>query len=86
MESCQRTYHTRISVLPKEDTLLSAYVALFSRAEKTLFARLQSGGNLTELKCEFLPRFDISARQFNAMAAGIRGKIFSVHERRDGMI
>ena len=86
MESCQRTYDTRISVLPKEDTLLSAYVALFSRAEKTLFARLQSGGNLTELKCEFLPRFEISARQFNAMAAGIRGKIFSVYERRDGMI
>ena len=59
---------------------------MYGRAERTLFARLQSGGNLTDLKREFLPRFGITARQFNAIAATLKGKIRSIKERRAGII
>ena len=82
----QRTYQCRISVSPEQDDLLSQYAALYSKVERTLFARLQSGSDLTILKREFQLEFGITARQFNGMAAELRGKIASIKERRTGLI
>jgi IS605 OrfB family transposase len=70
----------------EEEALLSAYASLYSKAERTLFARLQADRDLTVLKREFLPEFGITARQFNAMAAELKGKISSIKERRAGLI
>ncbi|HTP06377.1 MAG TPA: transposase [Nitrospirota bacterium] len=81
-----RTYQCRIAAGKTEDELLSAYAALYGKAERTLFAKLQSGGNLTDLKREFLPKFGITARQFNALATEVKGKIRSIKERRVGLI
>jgi IS605 OrfB family transposase len=81
-----RTYQCRTAAGKTEDELLSAYAALYGRAERTLFAKLQSGGNLTDLKREFLPKFGITARQFNALASEVKGKIQSTEERRVGLI
>lgn len=86
MKTAQRTYQARLSIPAEEDRLLSFCACLLGTAERTLFARLQSGDSLTDLKREFLPRFGITARQFNAIAATLRGKIKSVKERRAGLI
>lgn len=81
-----RTYQCRIAPGKTEDEFLSAYAALYGKAERTFFAKLQSGGNLTGLKREFLPTFGITARQFNALASAVKGKIQSIEERRVGLI
>jgi IS605 OrfB family transposase len=81
----KRTYQIRISAV-QEEVALSEYAALFGKAERSLFAKLQAGGDLTVLKREFLPKFGISARQFNSMAAELDGKIGSIKERRAGLI
>lgn len=86
MDKQQRTYQSRIAPLPEEDNLLEAYAGLFSKAERTLFAKLQSGGDVVSLKRQFLPRFGITARQFNAMSAELKGKIDSIKELRRGLI
>ncbi len=86
MESQHRTYQARIPPVPREDKFLLAYSTLFSKAERTLFARLSAGGDTVELKREFQPLFGISARQFNAMSAELTGKIKSIKERRIGLI
>ncbi len=81
-----RTYQCRIATDSGTDAALTAYAALYSKAERTLFARLRAGGNLTDLKREFIPKFGITARQFNAMSAELKGKIASIKERRTGLI
>jgi IS605 OrfB family transposase len=50
-----------------------------------LFARLCAGESLAALKREFLVRFGLTARQFNALAADLRGKITSIEKRRPGL-
>lgn len=82
----QRTYQCRIPAGSGADSVLSDYAALYGKAERTLFSRLQSGGNVTDLKREFLPEFGITARQFNAVAVVLRGKTASVRERMSGLI
>lgn len=81
-----RTYQCCIAAGKTEDEFLSAYAALYGKAERTLFAEQQSGGDLTDLKREFLPKFGITARQFNALASGSKGKVQSTKERRVGLI
>lgn len=56
------------------------------RAERTLFAGLCAGGSRRALKGEFLIRFGLTARQFNALAATLQGKITSVQNRRPPLI
>lgn len=82
----QRTYETRLPGDSGCGAVLAAYAALSGRVERTLFARLQAGEPLTTLKREFLVRFGLTARQFNALAAALQGKIASVRKRRPGLI
>jgi IS605 OrfB family transposase len=81
-----RTYQTRINITDEQHTLLSAYAALYGRAERTLFARLRAGEQDNDLKREFQLRFGITARQFNAIRAGLMGKISAIREARPGLI
>ena len=81
-----RTYQSRIFVSPEGDALLSSYALLFGKAEKTLFAKLESGKNLTPLKREFIKQFGLTARQFNAISASLNGRLASIKERRLGLI
>ncbi len=78
----QRTYQTRLPGDPARDAVLLAYAELAGRAERTLFARLQAGEPLAGLKRAFLVRFGLTARQFNALAAGVYGTIASVRTGR----
>ncbi len=81
-----RTYETRSLCDSHRNALLGAYAELYSRAERTLFARLQRDESLAAVKREFLIRFGLTARQFNALAADLRGKIASVQGRRRVLI
>ena len=81
-----RTYQSRISVSPEGDDLLSSYALLFGKAEKTLFAKLESSKNLTPLKREFIKQFGLTARQFNSISASLNGRLASIKERRPGLI
>ena len=82
----QRTFATRLPPDAARDSVLAAYAALYGRAERTLFARLRAGRSLAATKREFLVRFGLTARQFNALAASLRGNIQSIQARRPGLI
>src|SRR5215469_1659650 len=75
------TYQTRVSVTPQQDQLLREYARRFGHIERTLFADLQKGKAANQLKSEYLRRFDITARQFNALRIQLQGKMASIKER-----
>ena len=80
------TYQTRLVLDATQASILDAYAELHGRAERTLFAALRAGNPVNELKREFLPRFGLTARQFNALRVGLDGKIASIKERRPELI
>lgn len=80
------TYQTRPILNGEELPILTAYASLMSLIERKLFALLVSGHSATQLKSEFLRRFDITARQFNAIRVQLEGKIASVKEVRENRI
>src|SRR5215472_18488585 len=74
------TYQTRVSVTPEQDQLLREYARRFGHIERTLFADLQKGKDANQLKTEYVSRFDITARQFNALRIQLQGKIGSIQK------
>ena len=80
------TYQTRPMLDAVQAGVLDAYAALYGRAERSLFAAMQTGKNINQLKREFLPKFGITARQFNAMRIGLQGKVDSILQRRPELI
>lgn len=78
------TFQTRLPV--KDIPVLDAYAQIHGEAERCLFAALQAGGNVNALKRDFLVRFGITARQFNAIRAVLDGKIASIKERQLDLI
>src|SRR5438132_5312209 len=80
------TYQTRLAPTATQAPLLNAYAALHGRAERTLFAALRSGAQINPLKQDFLRRFGITARQFNALRVGLEGKIDSIKQRQPELI
>ena len=80
------TYQTRLVLDEALASAFDAYAKLYGRAERTLFAALSSGRGVNELKRAFLPRFGLTARQFNALRVGLEGKIASIKARRPELI
>jgi IS605 OrfB family transposase len=80
------TYQTRPLLLSGQDEVLDAYAQLHGQAERSLFAAIQAGSAINDLKQAFQPRFGISARQFNAMRVSLDGKIAAIKERRPELI
>jgi len=80
------TYQTRLALDAAQASLLDAYAALYGQAERSLFAALCAGRAVNELKREFLPRFGLTARQFNAIRGGLEGKIESIKRRQPELI
>ena len=75
-----RTYATAFSVDTATDAALTAYAALFTRVEHTLHADLERsiarGSPLTchAFKNDYVKRFGITSRQFNAIRVTLDGK------------
>ena len=80
------TYQTRFRVTLEQDQVLGAYGDLYSRVEHKLFKELMVGGSVGKLKSVMMAEFGLTARQYNAIAIGLRGKISSIKERRSGLI
>ncbi len=77
------TYQTRISDFGglerrNGDALLSAYAHLYGRIQRRLFAQVSAGRSAPSLKQEYLQRYRIPARLFNAVRVSLEGKITSV--------
>jgi len=58
------TYQTRLTLTPEQSAVLDAWGELYGRVERSLFAAMETGVSLTELKRTFLPRFGITARRW----------------------
>ena len=70
------TFQARIDSHPA----LNATADLLSRAERCLWAEFAKGRKPTDCKSEFIKRFGITARQFNALAVNVKGKAESLRE------
>jgi len=74
------TYQTRVSTTREQDVALSRYGVLFGRVERALYAALEKGEGADLLKSDYLVRWGITARQFNAVRIQLQGKIASLRE------
>ena len=71
------TYQTRIS--GKEDAL-SAYAELYSVLQRRLFADVCSGNPTASLKSDYIRRYGIPARMFNAIRVTLEGRMSAANE------
>src|SRR5215469_15299463 len=74
------TYQTRVSVTAEQDQMLREYAVRFGRVERTLYREMQKGADANRLKSEYLVRFTITARQFNAVRLQLQGKIDAIRK------
>ena len=78
------TYTTLIKsadISPETESLLSAYAALFGRVERKLYASLRADKmSANERKSHFISKYQISARQYNAILRTLTGKLDSKRE------
>jgi hypothetical protein len=80
------TYQTRLKLENSQDETLHACANLLSHVERKLFSELAQGKTPGSLKSEYIKRYRISARHFNACRVQVEGKISSIKERRSGDI
>ena len=71
------TYQTRIS--GKEDAL-SAYAELFGVLQRRLFADVCSGNPTASLKSDYIRRYGVPARMFNAIRVTLEGRMSAASE------
>ena len=81
------TYQTRVTEYVgidrvAGDAALSAYGELYGRVQRKLFADLAAGRSAASLKSEYLRRYGIPARMFNAVRVSLEGKVSSVREQQ----
>ena len=76
------TYQTRISKEAKAEEILNSYASLYGRVERKLFVDLIQKKDLNTLKKNYLSKYEITARQFNALRITLQGKIDSIKELR----
>ena len=79
------TYQTRVAEYAgierkAGDAALSAYGELYGRVERKLFAEVAAGQSAVSLKREYLKRYGIPARMFNAVRVSLEGE--NRHYRR----
>ena len=77
-----RTFETRLKVDSTTDSVLQECAHLFAHIKHRLFADIASGKSPRELKNDYLVRYKITARQFNALRVQVEGKIASIKKLR----
>lgn len=80
------TYQTRIKVGPELDAILSKYALIHGEVERSLFAEIAKGRSSVSCKNEFLKKYEITARQFNACRMSIEGKISAYRSSQEQSI
>ena len=81
------TYHTRVSEYAGADraagdAALSPYGEFYGHVQRKLFAEVAAGRSATALKSEYLERYGIPARMYNAVRVSLEGKVASVKEQQ----
>jgi IS605 OrfB family transposase len=71
------TYQTRLKIGNADEEILDDYATVFGTVERSLFGDYSAGENQLKLKNDYLKRFGITARQFNACRIQLAGKIDS---------
>ena len=71
------TYQTRIS---GGEEALSAYAELFGVLQRRLFADVSAGHSSASLKSDYIRRYGIPARMFNAIRVTLEGRISAASE------
>ena len=71
------TYQTRIS---GNENALSAYAELFGVLQRRLFADVCSGNPTVSLKSDYIRRYGIPARVFNAIRVTLEGRMSAANE------
>lgn len=81
-----RTWQTRIKLGANsvEDRVLSEFSELYGKIERKLFSEISAnhGKSLVDIKREYIAKYRITARQFNAIRIGLMGKISAIQELR----
>ena len=72
------TFQTRLSTSAVQDAALSSIAGLLSSIERRLYVQWRAGYSLVSLKNKTIAFYQIPARYFNAVKAGLEGKIRSV--------
>ncbi|MFZ4773729.1 MAG: IS200/IS605 family accessory protein TnpB-related protein [Terrimicrobiaceae bacterium] len=75
-ESRTFTYQTRIEVSPEQAKFLDEYAETYSTIQRHMFAEI-SAGKIPN-KSDYLRKFVITARQYNAVAISLKGKIAAI--------
>jgi len=70
------TYQTRIETTPEQVLFLDRYAEIYNTVQRHMFAEIVAGK--TPDKAAYLRKFDITARQYNAIAVALKGKIASI--------
>ena len=75
------TYQGRPVLSPEQEAFLAAYSGHYNHVERKLYAEMQRDGKpAASFKNDYLIRFDMTARQFNAIGRNLEGKIASIKE------
>lgn len=77
-----RTYQARPPFSPLAEEILHACADLFAHIGHSLFADICKGKLAHTLKSDYLIKYGITARQFNAIRVKVEGKITSIKELR----
>lgn len=85
-ESSIFTFQTRLTLLPEQGLVMDAYAELYGRIERSLFAQVCAGHKADDLKSAVCAQWSITARQFNAISIGLKGKLGSIKSRRSGLL
>src|SRR5580658_156119 len=80
------TYQTRLVIDESTAKILDNCAKTFSCIERRLFADISAGKIAADLKSEYLKKYQITARHFNAIRVQIEGKISSIKERQPQLI
>ena len=76
------SYQTRIPAIDIVNQSLEAYANLYGKIERNLFVDLIKPHDLSALKKDYLVKYGITARQFNACRIALEGKIESIKQAR----
>ena len=79
MSSHSATYQGCLVLTQERTAFLSGYASHYNHVERCLYTDMQrTGSKAVSFKNNYLIRFGITARQFNAIARNLEGKIAAV--------
>ena len=80
------TYQTRVFLDEKQEGVIQEYANLLSAIERSLYAEVAKGKTVASCKNDFLKKYAITARQFNACRVSLEGKIAACKATQESAI